>query len=114
MKAETKYISKPHPLGPRASDFVPMNVAAVVLLLVTTFFRFLAIPVPSEGSSDGESSQQFLVSTEQGPRIVGGDGARPTRFPYYVALVGPGGDSVVCGGTLIASDVVLTAAHCNM
>eukprot|EP00980_Cylindrotheca_fusiformis_P003494 scaffold781_cov132-Cylindrotheca_fusiformis.AAC.13 len=40
------------------------------------------------------------------PRIVGGRGAQPGEFPYYVSV---GGD---CGGTLIASGVVLTAAHC--
>jgi hypothetical protein len=94
------------------------NVATVVFLLLatTTFFRFVLaiVPVPSEGSRrDGESSQRFLVPAPE-PRIVGGVDSGPTRFPYYVALVERGGGSVVCGGTLIASDVVLTSAHCNL
>ena len=41
------------------------------------------------------------------PRIVGGDDASPGQFPYFVFL------DIGCGGTLIAPDVVLTAAHCG-
>jgi hypothetical protein len=39
-------------------------------------------------------------------KIVGGDQSDPGEFPYYVDLNG-------CGGSLIAPDVVLTAAHCG-
>ncbi|KAL7482930.1 hypothetical protein ACHAWX_000511 [Stephanocyclus meneghinianus] len=45
------------------------------------------------------------------PRIIGGSEASSTRYPYTVALTN-GGSNFFCGGSLIASDMVLTAAHC--
>ncbi|KAL7505122.1 hypothetical protein ACHAXN_003770 [Cyclotella atomus] len=45
------------------------------------------------------------------PRIIGGIAAPSQRYPYTVALTN-GGSDFFCGGSLIAVDVVLTAAHC--
>ncbi|KAL7505121.1 hypothetical protein ACHAXN_003769 [Cyclotella atomus] len=45
------------------------------------------------------------------PRIIGGSTASFNRYPYTVALT-TSGSNFFCGGTLIASDAVLTAAHC--
>ncbi|KAI2510347.1 serine-type endopeptidase [Fragilaria crotonensis] len=49
-----------------------------------------------------------------GSRIVGGFKADPKRHPFFTQLlVSTESDSAwECGGTLIAADVVLTAAHC--
>lgn len=44
--------------------------------------------------------------------IVGGTNAAQGRFPSFVALVNHDQETI-CGGTLIAPDVVLTAAHCR-
>ena len=43
------------------------------------------------------------------PRIVGGFPATAGEFPFLVH----GADGELCGGTLIAPDIVLTAAHCT-
>jgi secreted trypsin-like serine protease len=42
-------------------------------------------------------------------RIVGGENAMAGRFPYFVHLFSEAGS---CGGSLIAPDVMLTAAQC--
>jgi trypsin len=45
-------------------------------------------------------------------RVIGGVNAQKGRYPYNVALV-DGFGNLVCGGTLIAPDVVLTVSHCE-
>merc|ERR1712228_449341 len=48
-----------------------------------------------------------------GGRIVGGEDAYPGEFPHQIALLRGGvGGSLMCGGSLVASDMVVTAGHC--
>ena len=46
-------------------------------------------------------------------RIVGGEETDANEYPWQVALVSAGGSHPWCGGTLISSQHVLTAAHCT-
>ncbi|KAL3823874.1 hypothetical protein ACHAXA_005456 [Cyclostephanos tholiformis] len=62
----------------------------------------------------GRANGQWNDVREDGPtaRIIGGSEAVADRYPYAALLFAMEG--YVCGGSLIARDVVLTAAHCNL
>merc|ERR1712058_90803 len=48
-----------------------------------------------------------------GGRIVGGEDAYHGEFPHQIALLGGGvGGSLMCGGSLVAANRVITAGHC--
>merc|ERR1719412_1616363 len=48
-----------------------------------------------------------------GGRIVGGTEAYPGEFPHQIALLRGGvGGSLMCGGSLVGADRVITAGHC--
>merc|ERR1712209_157652 len=48
-----------------------------------------------------------------GGRIVGGTEASPGEFPHQIMLLRGGvGGSLMCGGSLVAPDRVITAGHC--
>ena len=75
------------------------RAAALLVLLVVSIFAVAAVAHADKGA----------------PRIVGGQEATPGEWPWQAALVRKGGDPYngqFCGGSIIARDWVLTAAHC--
>ncbi|CAL4093506.1 unnamed protein product, partial [Meganyctiphanes norvegica] len=47
-----------------------------------------------------------------GLRVVGGRNARQGEVPWQAALMLKGTNTVFCGGTIVGTRVVVTAAHC--
>ena len=47
-----------------------------------------------------------------GGRIVGGTDASRGEFPHQIMLTRGVGGSLMCGGSLVAADMVVTAGHC--
>lgn len=75
-----------------------------VLGLITPAPSCCLAPCPQQEAEQGAEMPRIQ------PRIVGGLGAPRGRFPYMVYLYGGG---FLCGGTLVAPGVVLTAGHCS-
>lgn len=64
----------------------------------------------TDGCCSFFSMDQELQSS---PRIIGGDDAVVGRFPYTVSLQSVSNLRHFCGASLIAPDMVLSAAHCS-
>lgn len=47
------------------------------------------------------------------PRIIGGQSTTRDRYPYAASLIDAKSNRHVCGGSLIAPDIILTAGHCS-
>ena len=60
------------------------------------------------GEAENESHERVFKE-----RIIGGFQTPMERYPYTVSLQSTGIDGHFCGGSLIAPDVVLSAAHCK-
>merc|ERR1740131_536193 len=67
---------------------------------------------PSTGS--GGSSGSCQCGKKKGSRIVGGQETEVNEYPWMGALMAMNGGflSQICGGSLIAANWVVTAAHC--
>lgn len=88
------------------------------LVLITSCATSIAQKVPSEPLPEPyvRARNAWEKKAKFSAKIVGGIEAKAERHPWQVALVMPDISdnlyALFCGGTLIASEWVLTAAHC--
>lgn len=54
-----------------------------------------------------------IARAEVEPRIIGGQNAEDGQFPYQVSLRTKLSNKHFCGGSIISSRFILTAAHCS-
>merc|ERR1712055_1015966 len=67
------------------------------------------------GSARSRTFSKQALSTPMargGGRIVGGEDAEPGEFPHQIMLTWGEGGSLMCGGSLVAANKVVTAGHC--
>lgn len=77
------------------------------LSLIILFFASTVFAASDNINTDTE------LLTDVGPLIVGGQPAIPGEHPWMVYLSSSSsGQNAYCGGSLIANDWVITAAHC--
>ena len=60
----------------------------------------------------GESCDCSCGVAQRATRIVGGVETEVSEYPWQAGLVDKGSSSIWCGGSLLNSKWVLTAAHC--
>jgi trypsin len=77
-------------------------------LIALAAFATLAVLVPATASAQSNGSVQ--------PKVVGGHDASISQYPWQAAVLETGGGSAqnrqFCGGSLLTSRIVITAAHC--
>merc|ERR1711981_442828 len=82
-----------------------VNMRAAIILSVVA----LAAGAPKKLSSKALSTPL----ARGGGKIVGGTEASPGEFPHQIALLRGGvGGSLMCGGSLVGENMVVTAGHC--
>lgn len=95
-------------------------IGALLLVVVVTFSSVAVAWTRSKNDGEATSSStlennvEFVANADisGATRIIGGTEAVEDRFSYALSLQAYG-TTHYCGGSLIAKDVVLTAAHCE-
>jgi len=81
-----------------------------------TLTVLLGLASPSYFASARASSSTSTPSLRQHTRIINGTTAEADRYNYFVSFqsISFQNKTALCGGSLVAADVVLTAAHCEI
>jgi len=73
----------------------------------------LLFALVAAASAKSFSRKAFATPLSRGgDRIVGGTDASRGEFPHQIMLTRGVGGSLMCGGSLVAADTVITAGHC--
>jgi trypsin len=67
------------------------------------------LPIPAAAAATSRTTNSTAPVAIKTTRIIGGFEAVSGQFPWYVHAI----TDELCGGTLIAPDIVMTAAHCH-
>jgi hypothetical protein len=84
----------------------------VVSLLLVSIIIVVSIVLLADNGKKKQQQSSTEAQELGSSRIIGGREANANRYPYTVTLLNRI-NAHACGGTLIARDVVLTAAHCQ-
>jgi trypsin len=95
---------------------IKFPASSAFLLLFTSATNHVAVEASTSTTTTtdskiilGPSAALVPLNNETHGDIVGGVDAERGEFPYYAHPAGDG----VCGGALIATNIILTAAHCS-
>merc|ERR1712018_774613 len=83
---------------------------------IVTMRAFVLLSVVALAAAAPKKLSSKFLSTPMargGGRIVGGEEATPGEFPHQIMLLRGGvGGSLMCGGSLVSPNRVITAGHC--
>merc|ERR1712071_520629 len=72
-----------------------------------------AVAAGAPNAAKGVPKSKFTALARGGGKIVGGEDASYGEFPHQIMLLRGGPDgSLMCGGSLVSSNMVVTAGHC--
>merc|ERR1712045_927369 len=106
-------------MGEVSVDDMKLSTLSVLLSGAALSSACLAPPRPPATPAPAPTSPPVVgqcscgVNSATSTKIVGGTNAWKNEFPWQVGLIGTISTKPFCGGTLISSDTILTAAHCK-
>lgn len=87
---------------------------ALAALCVTLFFGALGTAAGTLGVSTASAHTANVKEPSARISVVGGEAAEPGAFPWMAFVIDFKGEeeAIACSGTVVAPNLVLTAAHC--
>jgi trypsin len=95
----------------RNAFVVPLRVVALGLTLLLGALA-VTVGTPGVGTASAHSANRKEPAAHIS--VVGGEAAEPGAFPWMAFVIDSQGEDefIACSGTVVAPNIVLTAAHC--